>query len=127
MPGTTATWLVLLAIGFLVAVLLVAWRLSVAQQIREEAEPTPYEEEMEGVKREAGERAASAASEHIEFRVRQKLAGHPDLAEVALDFGTQEDGSLAIWIDDREYGDVESIPDPRIRQAVREAVEAFNE
>lgn len=116
-----------MAIGLLVVVLLVAWRLNVAQQIEEQEEPSSYEGEMEGVKPEPGERTASAASEHIEFMVRQKLAGHPDLAQVTLDFGTQEDGSLAIWIDERQYRDFDSIPDPRIRQAVREAVEDFNE
>lgn len=127
MPGTTASWLVLLALGLLMAILLVAWRLSVSQQIEDQEEPTSYEDELRGVEPEPGERTASAASEHIEFMVRQKLAGHPDLTQVALDFGTQEDGSLSIWIDDREFGDVDSIPDPRIRQAVRQAVEAFNE
>lgn len=123
----TSIWLVLLAFGVLVVILLGAWRLSLIQQARRGEEPASYVEQMAGIEPEPEERLASAAAERIEFLVRQRLAGHADLAEVPIDFGTQPDGSLAIWVDGEKYTDPETIPDERIRDAVRAAVEDFNE
>ena len=123
----TSIWVVLLAAGLLIAILLVAWRVSVMRRARRDDSMPSYEERLEGLKPESEERVASAASERIEFMVRQRLAGHPDLAEKTIDFGTQEDGTLGIWIEGEKYEDPEAIPDERIRTAVQEAVAEFNE
>jgi hypothetical protein len=48
------------------------------------------------------------------------------LGSTQVDFGTAHDGSLEIWIGDQRYTSVEALPDPRIRQAVADAVAAFN-
>lgn len=69
---------------------------------------------------------AAAASEAIEDMVNRKLAEMPALADRRVDFGTAADGSLEIWVGDERYTSVDAIRDPRIRQAVRDAVEAFN-
>ena len=75
---------------------------------------------------EKGEEQASPISEQIEEMVRKRLADYPDLAEHVVDFGTAEDGSLEIWIADKRYTSVDDIPDARVRDAISEAVEAFN-
>lgn len=73
-----------------------------------------------------GDLPASPASEAIEDLVKQKLAATPGLENTQIDFATAPDGSLAIWIGSDRYGSVDEIRDPRIREAVREAVAAFN-
>jgi hypothetical protein len=72
------------------------------------------------------ERLATPASEAIEDLVNQKLAAIPGLADTKVDFGTAADGSLEIWIGWERYASIDEINDPRIRQAVREAVETYN-
>lgn len=73
----------------------------------------------------SGERLASASSEAIEELVNQALA-KAGVTGVRVDFATAHDGSLEIWIGDDRYTSVEAIPDPRVRQAVADAVTAFN-
>jgi hypothetical protein len=75
---------------------------------------------------EDGEEQASPISEQIEGMVQMRLAEYPDLAGQVVDFGTAEDGSLEIWIADKRYTNVDDIPDARVRDAISEAVEAFN-
>ena len=70
---------------------------------------------------------ASVVSEQIEEMVKQKLAQYPDLSAVRLDFGTGSDEALVIWVGDQRYQEVDQIPDERIRQAISESVEAFNQ
>lgn len=127
MPANISVETILLAIIGVIVVLLLAWWLGVRRRARQQVDAPSYEERFEGLKPESGERMASAASEQIEFMVRQRLAGHPDLAETAIDFGSQEDGSLAIWVAGQKYSDPASIPDERIREAVQAAVEEFNQ
>lgn len=127
MPANIPVETILLAIIAVIVVLLIAWWLGVRRRARQQdVMPTSYEERLESLKPENGERMASAASEQIEFMVRQRLAGHPDLAETAIDFGSQPDGSLAIWVDGKKYSDPAAIPDERIRKAVQAAVKEFN-
>jgi hypothetical protein len=76
---------------------------------------------------EGEEHQAAAASEAIEELVNLNLAKIPGLAGTHIDFGSAADGSLEIWIGDQRYTSVDEIPDPRIQQAVREAVASFNE
>jgi hypothetical protein len=75
---------------------------------------------------ENDEEQASPISEQIEEMVRIRLAEYPDLTEQVVDFGTAADGSLEIWIADKRYTSVDDIPDSRVRDAISEAVEAFN-
>jgi hypothetical protein len=72
------------------------------------------------------ERPSSIVSEQIEEVVKHKLAQYPDLADTVLDFGTMPDGTIDIWVNKKQYDNVEDIPDERIRAAVKEAVEEFN-
>jgi hypothetical protein len=75
---------------------------------------------------ESGEQVASLVAEEIEELVRAKLAAYPDLAGTDLDFGTLPDGSIDIRINGTQYREVDSIPDSRVRDAIRAAVATFN-
>jgi hypothetical protein len=72
------------------------------------------------------ERPSTIAAEQIEEMVKRKLAQYPDLSDTVLDFGTMPDGTIDIWVNKKQYDDVGDIPDERIRQAIKEAVEEFN-
>src|SRR5688572_12216454 len=75
---------------------------------------------------EGGEQVASVVAEQIEERVRVALAAYPDLAGVEFDFGTLPNGSIDIRVNGTQYREVDSIPDPRVRDAIRAAVAKFN-
>jgi hypothetical protein len=75
---------------------------------------------------EGTERPASLVSEQIEEMVKQRLAEHTDLTDVEMDFGTMPDGTIDIWVNGEQFDDVEDIPDDRIREAIKAAVEEFN-
>lgn len=81
---------------------------------------------VDAARLEGGERKASLVGEQIEEMVRERLARFPDLVGLRVDFGTGPRGELEIWAGEDRYGSVEEIPEARIRQAVAEAVEAFN-
>ncbi|HET7012200.1 MAG TPA: hypothetical protein VFI11_15600 [Anaerolineales bacterium] len=68
---------------------------------------------------------ASAPSEAIEELVNQALV-RAGMGNTRVDFATAHDGSLDIWVGDERYRSVDEIPDARIRQAISEAVAAFN-
>jgi hypothetical protein len=70
---------------------------------------------------------ASFVSEQIEEMVKQRLMSYEDLIEVEIDFGSAEDGSLEIWFAGRRYVNVDQIPDYRVRDAIAESVQAFNQ
>jgi hypothetical protein len=72
------------------------------------------------------ERPSSMVSEQIEEMVKGRLAQYPDLADTVLDFGTVADGTIDIWVNKKQYDNVDDIPDERIRTAIKEAVEEFN-
>jgi len=77
-------------------------------------------------KLDLGERASSIVSEQIEEMVREKLKKYADLANISLDFGAADDGTIDVWVNDVQYDDPQAIPDERIRAAVKEAVAEFN-
>ena len=79
------------------------------------------------VRLEKGERQASMAMEQIEEVAQRKLAAYPDLVGKCFDFGTAPDGGLEIWFDEVRYEAVDQIPDARVRAAVAEAVNSFNQ
>jgi hypothetical protein len=90
-------------------------------------EPGPASAQIADARLDEGERPASLVSEQIEQMVRARLAEHPDLADVSLDFGAAGDGSIDIWVSGEQYDNPDDIPDERIREAIRAAVEAFNQ
>lgn len=75
---------------------------------------------------EDGEQIASLVAEEIEERVRKALSAYSDLAGTELDFGTLPDGSIDIRVNGTQYREVDSIPDSRVRDAIRAAVATFN-
>ena len=110
--------------------LLVIWAIVVRRRTVEiEAGKVPPESlgAVSEAKIEADELPAALVSEQIEEMVKQRLASYSDLADVKLDFATGPDESLVIWVNDQSYSDIEKIPDHRIRSAISESVEAFNQ
>ncbi|MFN2274373.1 MAG: hypothetical protein ACK2TX_05960 [Anaerolineales bacterium] len=73
------------------------------------------------------EEIASPAAETIEALAQERLRKHADLAGVRLDFGTGRGGDLEIWVNSERFTSIDAIPDERIRSAIQEAVEAFNQ
>lgn len=121
------TLLVILALFALIILLLVAWRINVSRQLQDQPPHTgPSQEALRDARIDPGERVAEPFAEQIESMVHNLLAGEADLDPTSLDFGTEEDGSLAIWYGGNKYTQVDEIPEPRVRQAVEEAVDSFN-
>lgn len=121
-----------LLIGLLIGIvlLLVIWAIVVRRRTKEIDEGELPPESLEAVsdaKIEPNEQAASLVSEQNEQMVKQRLASYPDLADVKLDFATGTDESLVVWVNDQSYSDIDQIPDERIRSAISEAVETFNQ
>jgi flagellar biosynthesis/type III secretory pathway M-ring protein FliF/YscJ len=119
-------------LGLVVIILLVAfiafffiWGITVRRRRIRMREPEALKE-VSDARVEKGEMQASLIGEQIEERVKQILAQKGKLAELVLDFGTAEDGSLEIWIDEKRYTLVSEIPDSDVRDAVAQAVEEFN-
>lgn len=108
----------------LMVVLVYAW--TIARQRRSMDAPAPANPAIADARLDPGERASSLVAEQIEEMVRRRLQAYPDLADVALDFGTVRDGTIDIWVDGDQYDDPEDIPDERIREAIKAAVEEFN-
>jgi len=121
-----------LLVGLLVGIilLLVIWAIVIRRRTKkiEEGELSPESfNAVSEAKIEPNEQAASLVSEQIEEMVKQRLSSYPDLADVKLDFATGSDESLVVWVNDQSYSDIDQIPDERIRSAISEAVETFNQ
>ena len=121
-----------LIVGLLIGivVLLVIWAIVVRRRPKEiEAGELPSEslDAVSEAKIEPDEQVASPVSEQIEEMVKKRLASYPGLADVKLDFATGSDESLVVWVNDQSYSDIDQIPDERIRSAISEAVETFNQ
>ncbi len=124
MSGTVTPIVVVgLVLGLALVLVYTGW--AVAGR-RKAGSPSPGRVVATASHAEAGERVASLAAEQIEEMVRQRLGQYRDLAGTPVDFGTGPGGELEIWVGESRYHSVEEIPDARIRQAVAEAVEAFN-
>ena len=76
--------------------------------------------------REAGERLAAPFAEQIEDILHAKLDNDPYLKQFEVDLGTSPDGGLEIWVNGQFYNEVESLPDKRLKQAFRQAVDQWN-
>jgi len=121
-----------LLVGLLIGIvlLLVIWAIVVRRRSKEiEGDELPPEslDAVSEAKIEPDEQVASLVSEQIEEMVKQRLASFPDLAGVKLDFATGPDESLVVWVNDQSYSDIDQIPEDRIRSAISEAVETFNQ
>lgn len=56
----------------------------------------------------------------------EKLKAHPALENIKLDISRMADGSLGVNVDGVQYDHPSDIPDPRIRQAIEDAVRQLN-
>ncbi len=128
MPVEASQTLIIIVILLgLIAMLLVAWRVNVRRQLEDQPPAmAPSQRELSEARLDPGEEIAEPVIEQIESMVHARLAGESGVDASSLDFGANVDGSLAIWYRGTKYESVEQIPEPRVRRAVREAVEAFN-
>ena len=129
--ASTPLTVVILVIGVLLALLLVAAYFSGRRRLGTPAaggEPgqPAWVSGLKTSPASSGEQIASHAAETIEALAQARIDKHPDLAGLQLDFGTASSGELEIWVGSERYENIESIPDERIRQAISEAVAAFN-
>lgn len=74
---------------------------------------------------EHGEKLAAPFAEQIEDIVRAKMQADPELAEVKFDFGTDKDQTLEIWVNGKKYKSISELPDERLKQFMREAIQRF--
>lgn len=112
--------LVLVGLGLLAIAVIYSTR---KREIEQEAW-SPFPDR--GIRMADEERMASPISEEIEDIVRVRMRQDPALKSVDLDFGTAADGTLEIWLDGERYGGVDDLPDPRIRDLIRDAVTEYN-
>ena len=77
---------------------------------------------------EHGERLASAFAEQIEDIMRAKIQADPELVEMgyAIDFGTDADHTLEVWVNEKKYKSISELPDERLKKAMRESVRQWN-
>jgi len=124
----SATQLGLVAIGFLVVIgiLLLIYGLLIRQRTAPEDEVPESLNALKDARIDPGEKVASPMSEEIESLVQAELKSHPDLAGMQIDFATDPDDTLSIWINGVPYQEVADIPDERIRAAVHKAVATVN-
>ena len=116
---------VLISVALLLAVALFA--LVVARRGRGSSQLSDQAKSMiPDAKYDQYELPSSVVSEQIEESALRRLEQFPDLADIVLDFGTMPDGSIDIWVNRKQYDNVDDIPDERIRQAIKQAVEEFN-
>jgi len=129
--ASTPLTVVIVVIGALLALLLVAAyfsgrRRSGAPAAGSEPGQPGWVGGLSASPASSGEQIASHAAETIEALAQARIEKHPDLAGLRLDFGTASSGELEIWVGSERYESVDAIPDDRIRQAISEAVAAFN-
>jgi hypothetical protein len=77
--------------------------------------------------RDPGEGVAAAFVEQIEDIVHARLSEDVTLSEIKVDFGTAPAGELEIWVDGESYTDISSIPNERVREIIRQAVESWGQ
>jgi hypothetical protein len=73
-----------------------------------------------------GEKLAAPFAEQIEDIFRAKVKADPTLQKYEIDFGTDANKALEIWVDGKAYASVDELPDERLREAFRSAVEKWN-
>ncbi len=73
-----------------------------------------------------GENLAAPFAEQIEDILKAQLSADAHLRSYDVDLGTAPDGGLEIRVGDDHYTSVEQIPDPRLREAIQQAVATYN-
>jgi hypothetical protein len=73
-----------------------------------------------------GEAVAAPFAEQIEDILNAKLQADPALSSMAVDLGTSPEGELEIIVNGETYTDINQIPNERLRQVLRQAVEEWN-
>jgi len=87
-------------------------------------------EDKEGITffdHDKGEKLAAPFAEQIEDILRAKIKSDPALQKYEIDFGTDANKALEIWVDGKAYAGVDELPDERLKDAFRAAVEKWNE
>jgi hypothetical protein len=84
--------------------------------LREDGEPAALYDH------DPGEQVAAPFTEQIEDVLRARLGADPALARFDVDLGTGPGGEIEFWVDGRCYEGIGSIPDERLRGAIREAI-----
>ena len=74
---------------------------------------------------EPGEALASPFVEQIEDILRAKLQASPELSHYQVDLGTAPDGTLEISVDGKKYSRIEKLPDARLQELFRQAVDTW--
>lgn len=74
---------------------------------------------------EHGEKLAAPFAEQIEDIVRAKMQADPELVQMKIDFGTDQDQTLEICVSDKKYKSISELPDERLKLIMREAVKRF--
>ncbi len=119
-----------IAVGVVGAVLLIvfiAWNIIVRRR-RVAYHYTPSSlDDVADAQIEKGEFSSSIISEQIEEKVKQILEEQGLSLGDELDFGTASDGSLQIWVSGQAYDELDEIPDSSVRDAVKKAVDEFNQ
>ena len=111
---------------FLFAVAIIAVWILTVRRVSHRLPPASVPPEIQHARLQDGELQASPIAEAVEERVKQILMSEGNPLALKVDFGTSEDGSLEIWVDDVRYASVNEIRDEPIRRAVQQAVEEFN-
>ncbi len=75
---------------------------------------------------DAGEKLSAPFAEQIEDILRAKIQADPALQKYEIDLGTDENQALEIWVDGQAYSSVDDLPDERLKEAFRYAVEKWN-
>ena len=73
-----------------------------------------------------GEKLAAPFAEQIEDILRAKIKADPALQKYEIDLGTGANQALEIWVDGKPYSSVDDLPDERLKEAFRSAVEKWN-
>ena len=74
-----------------------------------------------------GEKLAAPFAEQIEDILRAKIKADPALQKYDVDLATDANQSLEIWVDGEAYASVDDLPDERLKDAFRSAVQKWNE
>jgi len=74
-----------------------------------------------------GEQMAAPFAEQIEDILRTRLKSDVALARLNVDLGTSPEGDLEIWVDGVRYTGIDAIPDKRLQQAFREAIQKWEQ
>jgi hypothetical protein len=125
--SSTQIGIVVIALLVILGILLLIWGLWIRNRTNGADDAMPESlHALDDARIDPGEKVASPVSEEIESLVQAELKSHPDLAGTKIDFATDPDDTLSIWINGVPYQEVAEIPDERIRQAVQKAVASFN-